>query len=210
MSIATVITQGIGPGSSIGAVILDGYVSTTGAYVLTAETGSYTLSGQDADLLFNRLLTADVGAYTVAGQDANLIRGYTLVAETGGYVYTGQDAALLFNRVLTADPGAYTLVGYDANLTRGFTLVAEAGSYTISGQDASFLYNRVLNAEIGAYNYTGYAAVFVYSGQVRFVYSNTEVIQDPTQLFTLQPLEDIQIITSSDSTAAIQSNKWRN
>jgi hypothetical protein len=93
------------------------------AYTLTADAGSFTLSGQDANLTIGRILTADAGAFTLSGQDA----------------------ALSVGRVITADAGAFTLTGQDATLTvtpaggTAYTLTADAGDFALTGQDAQFV-----------------------------------------------------------------------
>jgi hypothetical protein len=112
----------------------------TAAYTLTADAGSYTITGQTANLTSTRTLTADAGSYTIGGQDATLSYGRILTADAGAYTIGGQDASLTSTRTLTADAGAYTISGQDAALTSTRTLTAEAGAYVISGQDADLTY----------------------------------------------------------------------
>lgn len=122
-------------------------------YTLDCATGSYTYTGQAADLLqaFHYKLTCEAGAYTVTGQDATL-------------TYTEGPT----NYSLTCEAGAYTLSGVDATLTytpeaANYSLTCETGSYTYSGISASLLYSRTLALETGAYSYTAYAATLDYS-----------------------------------------------
>lgn len=162
-----------------------------GAYTLTADTGSYTQTGQDANLLLGRVVQADSGAYTYTGTDVNLLYGRLISAETGAYVYTGIDADLIYTpiggytltadpgsyaltgvdvnlnygRIMTADAGSYALTGVDASLNIGYYIGADAGSYAISGIDVNFLYGRALTAESGVYDYTGIDVNLVYSGR---------------------------------------------
>lgn len=154
-------------------------------YTLTAETGSYTLTGVAAGLKAGRKLAGDTGSYTLTGQDAALTHGYHLTAGTGSYTLTGIDAGLAAarklsagtgsytltgqaaglraTRVLTADTGSYSLTGVDAGLKAGRALTAGTGSYTLTGQDAALTYTPVgstytLNAEPGSYTLTGVSA----------------------------------------------------
>jgi hypothetical protein len=140
---------------------------------LTAEQGSYSLSGQDASLERGYPLTAAQGSYTLAGQDAALRTGLTLTAEQGTYGVSGQDAGLKSALLLTAAQGAYTLTGYGVaspststpaplphlglldGLGGVLKLVAEQGSYTISGQDATLRTAYRLRPDIGDYNLAG-------------------------------------------------------
>ena len=71
-------------------------------------------------------LTADGGTYTYSGNDANLTytpaaAGYTLVADGGVYSYSGNNANLIYTTsgafVLQADGGVYSYSGNDANLS---------------------------------------------------------------------------------------------
>ena len=91
-------------------------VASGPTYTLTADAGSYTLSGQTANLLASRLLTANAGSYSVTGQDASLIVSRLLSAEQGNYTLTGNDASLIINRLLTAEAGSYMLSGQDASM----------------------------------------------------------------------------------------------
>ena len=115
-------------------------------YTLVAASGSYAITGNASNLLFNRQLTAESGTYAVTGNASNL----------------------LFNRVLVAESGSYALTGYAATLTYNasatYTLTAEAGSYAVTGNNANLLLNRVMVAESGSYAVTGYSASLVYSG----------------------------------------------
>jgi hypothetical protein len=121
----------------------------TNAYVLTADAGSYALSGTAAAIKAGRLLraynnlivngrfTVDASGWSVAGADTTFgaVAGvgvlalgpaasgsyaYQAVAVTPGQPYTL--SALLKPRnayVLTADPGSYSLAGTAANLLLG-------------------------------------------------------------------------------------------
>lgn len=56
------------------------------AYTLTADAGSYTLTGQSATFTFARALSADAGAYTFTGQDAQFVYNQAVaeIISTGG------------------------------------------------------------------------------------------------------------------------------
>ena len=139
-----------------------------GAYTLTADAGSYSLSGQDAALVKSRIVVADAGSYALAGQDAALLKSKLVTGDAGSYALAGQDAAFVRNRVVTADPGAYTIAGQDATLTytpvgSTYTLTCDAGAYTLAGQDATLIRGRVVTADAGAYSISGQDATLTYS-----------------------------------------------
>jgi hypothetical protein len=135
------------------------YDSGGTGYTLTADSGSFTLAGQDVSLLAGRLLDAASGTYTLTGQDVGLLRGLLLAADSGGFTLTGQDVGLLASRLLGADSGSFTLAGQDVTLTynplTGYTLTADSGSFTLTGQDVSLLASRLLGAGSGSFTLTG-------------------------------------------------------
>jgi hypothetical protein len=117
---------------ALGQEPLGGFGGPSG-YVLQAETGMYTLAGQDATLAASITFTAEFGDYQIVGQDANLERGYKLTAAYGAYAITGQDAG---SRV-------------------DYKLSAARGTYVITGQDIDFVVNRILDADTIYYALTG-------------------------------------------------------
>ena len=96
------------------------FSSVPGDFVLVADAGSYSLTGQAATLIYDRVAGADTGAYTLTGQAANLEHHRVLPALTGTYVLTGQDATLTVARLifLDAEAGSYTLTGQSVTFTR--------------------------------------------------------------------------------------------
>lgn len=127
-------------------------------YTLTADVGSYVITGQSASLLRGFTLSGETGSYTISGQAAAFSRTYILGAETGSYAISGQGANLLKGSKLTAEAGSYVITGQSANMYRVLSLTAETGSYTISGKDAAFTRTYVLDADTGSYVLTGQAA----------------------------------------------------
>jgi hypothetical protein len=134
------------------------------SYSLDAETGSFTLTGQTAELTVSRSLQADTGSFTLTGQDAAFSLGRSLAAETGAFSLTGQAADLAVSRALSADTGAFTLSGQDATLTYtplgAYSLTAETGSFALTGQAANLAVSRALSADTGTFFLTGQDATF--------------------------------------------------
>ena len=130
-------------------------------YTLTAASGSFALTGQDAGLAFNRVLAADTQSYALTGQATGLAFNRTLAADSGSFALTGQDAGLAFNRVLSAANGSYALDGQDVTLTytpisgATYTLGAASGSFALTGQDTGLAFNRVLTADTQSYSLSG-------------------------------------------------------
>lgn len=146
-------------------------------YTLTADGGSYSYSGTDADLLKGYAILANAGSFTFLGTDLNLLKDSVLEALSGVYSYSGTEASLLKDFAINAKSGNFSLIGTDVNLlkdsiltalgvsysysgqdatlSKGFTMSAESGSFTYIGIDVSLLKDSILNAESGSYSYAG-------------------------------------------------------
>lgn len=135
-------------------------VETDTTPVLTADPGSYVITGVDATIGVGRgALIAAPGAYNITGQPANILYGHTLIAAPGAYNITGTATGLTKGGFLTANPGAYNITGTAAALLAGWKLDATVpGSYVITGQPVSLLVGRILPANVGSYIITGTAA----------------------------------------------------
>ena len=133
--------------------------SASGAYTLTADSGSYTVSGTDASLLLSALLGANSGSYTYSGTDIGLNFGFVLAADAGAYAYSGTNAALNGGFRIAGDSGSYSYSGTAAALEFGASLAADSGSYTYTGTDATLTFasagSYTLSADAGAYAYSG-------------------------------------------------------
>ncbi len=129
-----------------------------GATTLTAEPGTYTLTGQTVTLKKGNVLAVGHGSYTQTGQDVTLKKNVTLTVGTGTYASTGQDVTLTKTSVaasLNVEHGSYVLSGQNVGLRRGLALVVEHGSYALSGRDVTFKKNVTLTVGHGSYSLTG-------------------------------------------------------
>ena len=133
---------------------------TDGQASLTAEAGSFTLTGQAAGLRADRLLSAEAGSFTLSGQAAGLQAQRRMAAGTGAFDLTGQDAGLRVTRRMTAEAGSFTLSGQSATLVRALRLTAGTGAFSLIGQDAALNVagSSTLAAETGVFALGGQAA----------------------------------------------------
>ena len=78
-------------------------------------------------------LTADFGTYALTGTDANLVS--KIAAETGSYALTGTASSLRAALVLPAATDSYALTGTPVDLTADLikTLAANSAMYSIYG-----------------------------------------------------------------------------
>jgi hypothetical protein len=133
-------------------------------FEMGSATTTYTITGQDANLLVTRILVCVRGSYDHTGQDAAFTIGSparTMPAEQGTYSVSGQDNVMTPNFNLACEQGFYPLLGQTAGLAVGatahYTVLAEMGDYQVFGTDADgVLGDPVLWAEYGTYEVTGY------------------------------------------------------
>ncbi len=132
---------------------------------LTAAQGSYSLTGNAANLSHPVTMQAAQGAYALSGQTATFAKGYTLTADQGSYGLTGQATELLHDATVQAAQGSYALAGQAAILTYtpaggAFTLVAQQGGYSLSGQVTGLAAGRQISAAQGFYALSGQVTNF--------------------------------------------------
>ena len=147
-------------------------------YTLTAASGSFALTGQDAGLAFNRTLAAASGSFALTGQDAGLAFNRVLSAANGSYALDGQDVTLTYTPIsgatytLGAASGSFALTGQDTGLAFNRVLTADTQSYSLSGDVAGLAFNRVLAADTVSYALTGQDVTLTYTSN-GFTYTLT-------------------------------------
>ena len=130
-------------------------------YEADLTTGSYTLTGQNPIVSYNRVADLTLGTFTQTGQDPTV--SYNRVADltTGAYTLSGQDPTVSYNRVGDLTTGSYTLTGQNPdvnyNPAGGPTYEADLtlGTYTLSGQTLTVSYNRVADLTAGSFTFSG-------------------------------------------------------
>ena len=65
-------------------------------YTLTADAGTFTLTGIATNLLASRRVSADLGTFALSGIDAGLLASRQIAAATGTFILTGIDAELTY------------------------------------------------------------------------------------------------------------------
>ena len=139
----------LGSGPLTGAPLASSFAQIT---VASLNHGSFTLTGQSADL--NKFLKVglDHGSFTLTGQTVTLVVEDAEVIGTLLFNLTGQDAALAKALKLSADAGSFTLTGIDNvfNITVPF---GAHGTFTLTGQDVTFATKTSLDH--GSFTLTG-------------------------------------------------------
>ena len=138
-----------------------------GVFTLTADLGTYTLSGQAVTLRSSRTLTAATGSYTLTGQDITFSRDRRIAAYAGAYAISGQAAVPIATRTLTASPDtreASTVYSHILFASLGQLAIggsasesvsAPAVTYSISGYDVTLRRGFSMSAAAGSYTLTG-------------------------------------------------------
>ena len=142
-------------GSPASVILNNEFFEFVNSYSLTAESGSFTVTGQAAGLISNRILVAEEATVAVSGQAANMTAGRLLSAENASFSLTGQEAQFIKGFTLVADVGNFTVIGQAANLIIARVVQANTGNVTVTGQDAGVRASRVLYSDFGSVTVTG-------------------------------------------------------
>lgn len=156
------------------------YYSESAAYALTAEPGSFAVTGRTVGLRAARRLACGAGAFGLAGQPAALKRGARLPAASAAFSISGQSlafsralvlqagiapfaatgsaAALRAGRRSAMAPAAFAVTGNGLALRYGRSVAGGPGAFTLSGQAAATGAGRRLPASAGAFAFAGNAA----------------------------------------------------
>ena len=137
------------------------------AYTLTASSGSFSLTGQAANLKRGRRLVAAAAAFVLTGQAVTLTKGRRIQANAATFSLGGQNVGLRAARRITGGAGSYALNGQNATLKATRRIAAGAGSYTLTGQSASFDISKKMAAQAGAFMLTGRAAGLIYARRLK-------------------------------------------
>jgi hypothetical protein len=144
------------------------YREASSGYTLTADQGSYSLTGQATGALYARIFAANQGSYALTGQDITLSynAARTITAEYGLYTVIGSDA--LVDHSMNAVYGSYTLTGQNVTLTFGaltnYSISADQGTYNLTGQTANMLFGSKVVSAQGSYTLTGRQVGLSWSG----------------------------------------------
>ena len=133
---------------------------------LTADVGTFTLTGQAVTFQRDLMLPADAGAFALTGQDVTLDRDRRLLAAAGSFTLSGQDLTLRAARILYASHlpqtnAVYSWVGFGAygqDAYGGTTFVddtASATTFVLTGNGVGLRRGISFAAEAGTFTLTG-------------------------------------------------------
>jgi hypothetical protein len=128
-----------------------------GAYTITGGTGSFTETGNAANLLFGRKVAGGTGAFALTGNSSNLLFGRKVAAGLGTFALTGNATGLRADRKIAGGTGSYSFTGIDLTFLKGRTLTADLGTYALTGIPVGFSAARRITASAASYALTGIA-----------------------------------------------------
>lgn len=140
--------------------------SSYGVLLLTAGSGTYTITGGDASFDYDQVLQGNAGSYTLTGADAGLLYSQRLECEAGSYTLTGNSNTFLYNQTIYAGAFSFIWSGQQAGLVKDAKLDANSGSYLITGGSATFLRDRMFSCNAGSYTFTGKTAALSYNPDI--------------------------------------------
>ena len=170
-------------------------------YPITANSGTYALTGQSATITKTRLITANNGTYALTGQSATIVKTRLITANNGTYALTGQSATITKTRLITANNGTYALTGRTATITytapTAYVITANNGTYALTGQSATITKTRLITANNGTYALTGRSATIT---KTRLITANNGTYSLTGQSATIAKT---RLITANSGTYAL-------
>lgn len=103
--------------------------------ILTAEVGSFSVSGQDAQIKVGLALTAQQSSFTLDGQAVGLSLAYRMVANIGEFALSGQAAQITAHRLIAGELGQFVVNGQDSQINANRTASVQYGQFAYIGQD---------------------------------------------------------------------------
>jgi hypothetical protein len=114
--------------------------------VIGANTGAFNVISQDIRLIYERPdLLADSGSYVLTGAEADLHRA--LICDLGAFDLSGKDADIRWSQILSTEPGDVVVIGQDSSLLRASYLEAESSTFVLTAGEAALLYNYLIIAD---------------------------------------------------------------
>lgn len=141
-------------------------ISLLAAFNTVTDSGSYALTGTTTPLTAAFNTATDSGSYALTGTATPLTASFNLTSDTGSYVITGTETPLTASLKITSNTDSYLISGTAIPLAAAFNLTAETGSYLITGTDINLSDAESLTVESGSYAVTGTAVNLIASTNI--------------------------------------------
>ena len=129
--------------SEAGALTLSGQpAALLRRYRMVSSAGGFELSVFGAGSVRDYVIGTNAGTFTATGQEAALVfERLPLIAEAGAFSLDGEDASLRAVQPLAAAPGAFTVAAEAANFIRQLKLDGASASLGLTGNAAQLFVN---------------------------------------------------------------------
>lgn len=104
------------------------------------------------------VLTAETGSFSVSGSATGLYKGFASQASSGTFVKTGTSTGLVKDSIINVSAGSFTYTGTSAGTLKGFKTLASAGTYSVTGALAGAYKDSIIHVSAGSFTYTGTSA----------------------------------------------------
>lgn len=122
---------------------------------MTADLGSFSLSGQNATFTKEYVVSFDGGVYAINGQNVEFANSYSIGLENGNFTSTGFNVGFTTSKTLSVDGGEFNLNGQTATITAQRSLIGGNGQFEIVGQESQINAHRTATADLGQFTLTG-------------------------------------------------------
>lgn len=130
----------------------------SGVTFTASQTKSFALSFPTASTSTTSYsLTADAGTFALTGNAAGLAYGYKLPAVTATFSLVGNATGLAYGRKLTAAVGTFALTGNTTGLRAARKLAVTTATFALTGNATGLTYGRKLTAATATFSLTGNA-----------------------------------------------------
>jgi hypothetical protein len=117
---------------------------------ITAESGSYLVTGTDAPVLLSSIVQALSGTYSVSGTDLAFKATFNLIPVSGSYLVSATETPLQHSASVVAESGSYLLTGTNVNLFANCAIIAQSGAYTLLGTSVTLVWSSDVPSELAA------------------------------------------------------------
>jgi len=149
--------------SETGAIkfVVQGVTGTLIDYTITADAGTYAITGTAGDLERGLITSSDIGTYAINGPTCNLVRSLRIYVDEGSYNIATPHVTSLYSDsdpVMAVDSGSYAVTG--TAILCHITSKVDSGSYSISTPvETGFI--RGQNFESGSYSVSDGGTTFI-------------------------------------------------
>lgn len=128
--------------------------------IYPVDTGSFALTGKNAEFVRALIDHAGAGPFTMSVGAVDLRRDLLLRAEPATFSLVGKPANITSGMLFGVDPGIFEMTANSPAIVAHYLLPAETRNMTVAGQNAQFLRSLVFAAEPANFALAGNSVEF--------------------------------------------------